>query len=126
MPPTSPEAKALKAAQANRDKALADLQTELYRRRYAALTAPRSKYDATESSARRRPPVMEFQNEDGILPASKRVLAYNLGRDLERNYAPARGIIAQFRQNVVGDEGKIQVNCEGGDAAAAWFNGVWA
>jgi capsid protein len=54
------------------------------------------------------------------------VLGTNIGRDLERNYSPARGMLHQFRMNVVGALGKIQVNTEGGDEAAEWFNGTWA
>lgn len=85
-----------------------------------------AKYDATEPNTRRRQPTREMTNEDGAYPQHKRQLGTNIGRDLERNYAPARGIIVQFRQNVVGALGKLQVNAAGGDEAAAWFNGVWA
>jgi capsid protein len=69
----------------------------------------------------------------------KRGLGVNIGRDLERNYSPARGILHQFRMNVVGALGKLQVNkppkASGDtatdkrtaeDEAAEWFNGVWA
>jgi capsid protein len=85
-----------------------------------------SKYDATEGSKARRQPVRETGNEDKIYPMRKRTLGTNIGRDLERNYAPAKGIINQFRMNVVGSLGKVQVNIEGGDDAAAWFNSEWA
>jgi capsid protein len=57
---------------------------------------------------------------------TRRALGCNLGRDLERNYSPARSIMVQFRVNVVGSLGKIRVNTEGGDEAADWFNGTWA
>jgi hypothetical protein len=57
---------------------------------------------------------------------SRRLLGCNLGRDLERNYSPARSNIHQFKVNVVGSLGKMRVNVEGGDEAAAWFNGVWS
>jgi len=50
----------------------------------------------------------------------------NIGRDLERNYAPAKGILQQFRMNVVGSLGKLEVNAENGEEAAAWFNEVFA
>lgn len=84
------------------------------------------KYDAVEPSKKRRQPSVETKSEDGILDPRKRALSHNLGRDLERNFAPARAIIHQFRVNVVGSDGKIQVNTEDGEAASSWFNRVWA
>ena len=85
-----------------------------------------AKYDATETSKARRQPVRETTGEEGVYTQQKRQLGNNIGRDLERNYAPARGILHQFRQNVVGPMGKLQVNADGGQEAAAWFNGEWA
>ncbi len=85
-----------------------------------------ARYDATESSTLRRQPVRETKSEDQIYDPRKRQLGVNIGRDLERNYAPAKGILHQFRMNVVGALGKIQVNADGGDEAAAWFNQEWA
>lgn len=86
-----------------------------------------SSYDATKSSKLRRQPTREMSNEDHVYPMRERVLGYNIGRDLERNYSPARGILHQIRMNVVGAEGKLQVNtAKNGDEAAAWFNSVWA
>lgn len=84
------------------------------------------KYDATESSKMRRQPVRETGGEDDIYTMRKRQLGANIGRDLERNYAPARGILNQFRMNVVGSLGKIMLNVRGGQEAADWFNGEWA
>ena len=85
-----------------------------------------AKYDATESNTMRRQPVREMADEDGIYTQQKRVLGTNIGRDLERNYSPARSILHQFRMNVVGALGKLQVNVENGDEAAKWFNSTWA
>jgi capsid protein len=87
-----------------------------------------SEYEATKSSVKRRQPVNEYKNEDGILPMFLRQKAVNIGRDLERNYSPAKGILHQFKVNVVGSLGKLQVNLpnEGGKEATGWFNGVWA
>lgn len=84
------------------------------------------KYDAVETSTARRRPSPETKNEDEIYGPRKRALGANVGRDLERNYSPARGILHQFRINVVGHLGKIQVNTEGGKVAAEWFNEVWS
>ena len=96
--------------------------TAVYERRARVM----AKYDATESQTKRRQPTIEVKGEDQIFDMRKRTLGANIGRDLERNYAPARGIINQFRMNVVGALGKLQVNVDGGDEAAAWFNGEWA
>jgi len=87
-----------------------------------------AEYDATKSSVKRRQPVIEHKNEDGIFPMLERQKGANIGRDLERNYSPARGIIHQFKVNVVGSLGKIQVNIENnqGKEATDWFNGEWA
>lgn len=93
------------------------------RERKAAIV---SKYDATESNVMRRQPEVETKSEDQIYDQSKRQYGNNIGRDLERNYAPARGILHQFRMNVVGELGKLQVNTDGGKEASDWFNGVWA
>ena len=85
-----------------------------------------AKYDATEPTKARRQPVREWQDEGKIYDMSKRLLGCNLGRDLERNYSPARGMLHQFRVNVVGSLGKIRVNTPDGDEATAWFNEVWS
>jgi capsid protein len=114
---------AIRDARQARDLAQLAFQTELLKRRTAIV----SKYDATESSTMRRQPVREMTGEDSIYDQRKRVLGTNIGRDLERNYSPARGMLHQFRMNVVGALGKIQVNTDGGgDEAADWFNGEWA
>jgi len=106
-------------------------RAEIARLKLAALVAERrarilATYDATEPQTSRRQPYRETGNEDSILNQRKRVLSSNIGRDLERNYAPAKGIINQFRQNVVGALGKLQVNAVGGEEATEWFNGEWA
>lgn len=90
-----------------------------------------SKYDAVEGGTLRRQPSRETKSEDQIYNQRRRQLGNNIGRDLERNYAPAKGIIQQFRMNVVGALGKLMVNIKGEDAdlgkeAAAYFNQVWA
>ena len=86
----------------------------------------RAEYDVLKSNKLRRTPAAEHKDEAGIYTPQKRGKGTNLGRDLERNYSSARGIIHQFRTCVVGSLGKLQVNAEGGEAASAWFNGVWA
>lgn len=89
-------------------------------------TRPLAKYDATEPNRLRRQPTRETQGEGDIYSMSKRLLGCNLGRDLERNYSPAKSLLHQFRVNVVGGLGKIRVNAAGGEDATAYFNEVWA
>jgi capsid protein len=101
------------------------LQSELKLWRGRALDI-KGKYDVLESNKLRRKPRIETSSEGGIYDMRKRLQGANIGRDLERNYSPAKGIIHQFRMNVVGSLGKIQVNGEGGEEATAWFNEEWA
>lgn len=117
--PTHPD-----IAKARRDAEVARLSlvTAVREKRAAIVNA----YDATQPSTMRRQPVREMTGEDGVYDQRKRVLGTNIGRDLERNYSPARSILHQFRMNVVGALGKLQVNVAGGDKAASWFNGTWA
>lgn len=83
-------------------------------------------YDAVDGSRQRRQPIREFKTEAGIYDMTKRLLGCNLGRDLERNYSPAKAMMLQFRVNVVGSLGKLRINADGADEATAWFNEVWA
>jgi len=103
-----------------------ELENAVLERRVALIKNQSGRYDAVEPNRNRRQPRIETKSEDQTLDPRKRLLAHNIGRDLERNFAPARAIMHQFRVNVVGSEGKIQVNTADGEAAAAWFNGVWA
>ena len=84
------------------------------------------KYDVLEANRARRQPSIERKGEDSIYDQTRRLKGCSLGRDLERNYSPAKGLIHQFKMNVVGIYGKLQVNTDGGEEAAAWFNEVWA
>lgn len=94
-----------------------------------------SSYDVVESNRYRRQPQRELKDEGEIYSMSKRLLGCNLGRDLERNYSPAKSMLHQCRVNVVGSLGKIQVNAHDDhtdaeekscEAATAWFNEIWA
>ena len=103
-----------------------ELENEMLSRRLAKIKAAAG-YDATTSTRKRRQPVREKQGEDGIFNMRKRALGCNVGRDLERNFATFRSIACQFRLNVVGPLGKIQVNAEkGGEEATEYFNGTFA
>lgn len=103
----------------------AQLATELATWKSRA-TAIKAEYDVLRSNKLRRTPKREVADESGIYTPSKRALGTNIGRELERNYSSARGILHQFRMNVVGSLGKLQVNVDGGEDASSWFNGVWA
>lgn len=87
---------------------------------------PKAEYDIFKANKHRRTPKRETAGEGVIYDPSKRSYGVNIGRDLERNYSPARGILHQFRMNVAGSLGKIQINTAGGEEAASWFNGTWA
>src|SRR3990167_9462133 len=71
-------------------------------------------YDAVDTQTKRRQAQIEFKGEDKIYDQRRRQLGTNIGRDLERNYAPARSIIHQFKTNVVGSLRKFQVQRAGG------------
>lgn len=88
--------------------------------------AKAGRYDAVETNRNRRQPQVEVKSEDQVLEPRKRLLSHNIGRDLERNFASARGLIHQFRVNVVGAEGKVQINAPDGEAAGKWFNEVFS
>lgn len=110
-----------KAERENRRVRL-ELQTKLIERRLKILAS----YDATKTSVKRRQPKRETKGESDIYSMRERWKGCAVGRDLERNYSPAKAILHQMRMNVVGSLGKIQVNIKGGDEASSWFNSVWA
>lgn len=87
-----------------------------------------AKYDATEPNKQRRQAHVEATGEETIFDMARRLKGCNIGRDLERNYSPAKSLFHQLRVNVVGSLGKIQVNVPGeqGKAATEWFNEVWS
>ena len=98
-------------------KTKAELTAELATWKSRATTI-KNEYDVLRSNRLRRTPQAERKDEAAIYKPSNRAKGSNIGRDLERNYASARGIIHQFRMNVVGSLGKLQVNVEGGKEAS--------
>lgn len=112
----------LEAAKKRNELARLNMDTQAREHRIAI----RNSYDATETNTRRRKASPETKSEDQIYDQRKRQLGTNIGRDLERNYSSAKGILHQFRMNVVGKLGKLQVNIKGGEEATQWFNEVWA
>jgi capsid protein len=91
-------------------------------------------YDAIAGSAnaigagnKRRKAVIETVEESGsagILNNTQRLRGVNLARDLERNYSVAKSLQKQYRNNVVGALGKVQINTgdDFGAEATKWFN----
>ncbi len=86
------------------------------------------KWDATEPSRARRQPTHEIKGEGSVYDMHKRMRGCNIGRDLERNYSPAKSILHQFRVNVVGSLGKMKLNLpeDAGKEATDYYNEVWA
>ena len=113
---------ALQRARDEAEIARLQLETRRNKRRLEIM----QKYDAVETNRLRRRAARETGDEGSIYDMTRRALGANLGRDLERNYSPARSLIHQFRVNCVGSLGKIRVNVEGGDDAADYFNSVWS
>lgn len=91
-----------------------------------SIKSVRNEYDVLRPGRLRRTPRVEQKGEGGIYSMAKRVKGANVGRDLERNFSPAKSIINQFRMCVVGSLGKLRLNVENGDEATKWFNEVWA
>jgi capsid protein len=112
----------LQSAQEREQIARLNLQTKLHTRRLAVL----NKYDVVETNRRRRQASKETKSEGGIYDMTRRLRGCNLGRDLERNYSPAKGIMHQIRVNVIGSLGKMKINLDGAEHGADWFNQVWA
>jgi capsid protein len=89
----------------------------------------KNQYDAVEPNSARKAPKVERKSETQQLQGSKRAKAANVGRELERNVSSAKSIMHQFRVNVVGWLGKIQINIKDStvaEDATAWFNGTWS
>ena len=101
----------------------ARIEAEHYKRQSRQIKA---EYDVLKANKLRRNPTREVKNEGGIYNMIKRLYGTNFGRDLERNYSPAKGMMLQFRMNVVGALGKMQLNVPNGEEAAAYFNEIWA
>jgi hypothetical protein len=90
-----------------------------------------AKYDATApstSNRKRKSAYPETMTEEDVLPMYERQSGIKLTRDLDRNYSNGRALLNQLVVNVVGVEGKVQVNTDDdfGAAATTWFNTIYA
>jgi hypothetical protein len=89
------------------------------------------KYDATDRAyaTQRKSLVREVKPEDDIQSLVEKGQAVAVGRDLERNNAPYKGIQKQRKVNIVGSGPKAQfktVDEDWNKEASDWFNGDWA
>ena len=123
----SPRRSPLQASRARREVEENNLQAELAKHKTASIKA---RYDVLETNKARRPSTRETKDEGQIYDMTRRAHGCNLGRDLERNYSPARALMHQIRVNCVGSLGKMRINLKGSEDtasdAANWFNEVWS
>jgi capsid protein len=94
--------------------------------RYTRAAKVLQKWDATEPQKQRRTPSRENGGEDAVYDVTRRLRGCALGRDLERNYSPAKSMMHQFRVNVVGSLGKLKINTDDGQEGTEYFNQVWS
>jgi hypothetical protein len=89
----APRATKIEAVRRQHEVVRLQLETAAMQRTLRRVVA---KYDAVESNSQRRRPAREFQGESGIYDMSRRLTGCALGRDLERNYSPAKALLHQF------------------------------
>tara|TARA_Y100000310_G_scaffold333780_1_gene412048 strand:+ start:2746 stop:4323 length:1578 start_codon:yes stop_codon:yes gene_type:complete len=120
---TAPTKTTTERAQEKRERAKLEFETARYKRATRLM-----KWDATEPNRLREQPRTEKKDEGGIYDITKRLKGCNLGRDLERNYSPAKSMLHQIKVNVVGSLGKLRINLDGdeGTEGTEWFNEVWS
>ena len=92
---------------------------------------PQQKYDATDSNyaKNRKQPPKETKSEDDIQSRFERGRAVAVGRDLERNNAPFKGVQRQRKVNIIGTGPKANFKTEDVDwnlTASNFFNSDWA
>lgn len=115
--------KALQAAQRQFELAKLQRDTAVFKAQYDAISQGR------DAKRARRQVAVEFTGEDDQVPAYLRGNAIARGRDLQRNYAGAAGILEQLAVNVIGWGQKIQLhtlNAGFDERAGNWFNRIWA
>jgi len=121
-----------KAVRAKRDRDLARLELETVA--IKKKTEYLQNYDVLNPNRLRKAATAERKSENETYDMSRRLKGAALGRDLERNYSPAKSIIHQIKVNVVGSMGKLRINKGDKDkekntdaqTATDWFNQVWS
>jgi len=90
----------------------------------------KSAYDALKTNVKRHSPPVSRKAPDAELSPTRRLKGAALGRYLEENIATFKSIQTQFKHNAVGADGpKLAFNTgneKWDQAAANWFNHVWA
>lgn len=126
--PKRKSASGIKSLEDQRKKLNLELGNMITQKKIDRIKGLAGKYDVLEPNTNRRRPQVETTSEDKTLDPRKRLLSHNVGRDLERNFSPAKSLIHQFKINVVGSLGKMQVNIKDntGKEATKWFNSIWA
>ena len=115
-----------------RDDAKARWETHIYNSRLnKAKNTINAKYDVVDNnnSEKRRIARIETTDEEGILKPYDRLNMINLCRDVERNSTSAKGLLKQFKVNVIGNLAKMQMNTEDDEVNRMvndWFNKIWA
>lgn len=124
-----------------RNAAKATYEAEVYRFKAAKmadinagkLPSIRAEFDVLDTNkngGKRRKSRIETEGEEKYsLTAQKRLHSINFLRDAERNFAPIRGMLKQFKINVLGPGVKLRLNLEDvalGKAIASWFNGIYS
>jgi capsid protein len=115
--------RALQAAELQRALWGAKLDAAVFKAKYDAIS------QTTDARRARRQVQVEFVGEDDQVPGYLRGNAIARGRDLQRNYAGAAGILEQMALNVIGWGQKIQLHTDSegfNTRAGNWFNRIWA
>jgi capsid protein len=91
----------------------------------------RARIDALETShnTQRNQSTREKKGEDGLYTSQRKLKGVALARDLQRNGGWFKGLVHQFKVNVVGVGPKIRLATEDKNwnkASSTWFNGGWA
>jgi capsid protein len=91
----------------------------------------RARIDALESShnTQRKQSSREKKGEDGLYTSSRKLKGVVLARDLQRNGGWFKGLVHQFKVNVIGTGPKIRLattDMEWNKKTSTWFNGGWA
>lgn len=108
-----------------RDEAKAKLETIIYKKKSEVL----QQYDVLKHTKQRRKPIIEYGNEDTQLNTNSRYQIINLCREIERNTSAGKTLITQLKNNVIGTEGKLQLNIkekENAKKVNQWFNSIYA
>lgn len=91
-----------------------ELECEQMEMKARRLQVVKAKFDAISPGAgsKRRKTEVERKEEDNLHTPTERLQGINLGRNLERNFTNAKGMLRQIKVNVIGHKGKVQFHTE--------------